>query len=303
MESNNHSSLACDYFDGVLDYINQMLMEEEEDLENRPCMLQDSLALQATEKSFYDALSEDQQLIQHTCVNYCTEKGQKYPQGYEDFSHSVEGETNNKRLASCSEGLDQTQLYDKTLLCSSKNPGFYSDPCCCQSTNDGSIEEQLAYKPLYFQPRMPKRGRPRAGAEQVVANALDLGSLLTQCAQALANYDIRIAHEKLKLIRLHCSPYGEATERMSHYFADALEARLAGTGVELYTASARRTMSAADILKAFQVRGRHVLYNKFTVILNSWTLNPKFTYVSGVCYSMPIQEDVLTYLLTSQLES
>ncbi|KAM3231857.1 hypothetical protein P3L10_017216 [Capsicum annuum] len=80
MESNNHSSLACDYFDGVLNYINNMLiMEEEEDLENRSCMLHDSLALQATEKSFYDALYVDQQLIQHTCVNYCTEKGSKIP--------------------------------------------------------------------------------------------------------------------------------------------------------------------------------------------------------------------------------
>ncbi|KAF3626864.1 Scarecrow-like protein 30 [Capsicum annuum] len=122
MESNNHSSLACDYFDGVLNYINNMLiMEEEEDLENRSCMLHDSLALQATEKSFYDALYVDQQLIQHTCVNYSE------------------------------------------------------------------------------------------------------------------------------------APYGEATERMAHYFADALEARLAGTGIELYAAFAMRTITAADILKAFQV--------------------------------------------------
>ncbi|KAG5603010.1 hypothetical protein H5410_034380 [Solanum commersonii] len=173
-------------------------MEEEEDLENRPCMLQDSLALQATEKSFYDVLSAGQQLIQHTC-------GQKYLGRYEDFSDSVEGPTSSKHLASCSEGLDQTELYDTTLLCSSKNPGFYSDPPCCQNTD------------------------------------------------AMANYDTRIAHDKLKLIRLHCSPYGEATERMAHYFADALEARLAGTGIELYTAFAKRTISAADILKAFQV--------------------------------------------------
>ncbi|KAK6788155.1 hypothetical protein RDI58_016680 [Solanum bulbocastanum] len=69
----------------------------------------------------------------------------------------------------------------------------------------------------------------------------------------MANYDTRIAHDKLKLIRLHCSPYSEATERMAQYFADALEDRLAGTGIELYTAFAKRTISAADILKAFQV--------------------------------------------------
>ncbi|PHT46745.1 Scarecrow-like protein 11 [Capsicum baccatum] len=66
-------------------------------------------------------------------------------------------------------------------------------------------------------------------------------------------YKPLISHEKLKLIRLHRLPYGEATERMAHYFADALEARLAGTGIELYEAFAKRTITAADILKAFQV--------------------------------------------------
>lgn len=68
-------------------------------------MLQDSLALQATEKSFYDALSADQQLIQHTCMNYCTEKGQKYPQRCKDFSDSVQGPTRNKYLASFQKDL------------------------------------------------------------------------------------------------------------------------------------------------------------------------------------------------------
>ncbi|GAV78282.1 GRAS domain-containing protein, partial [Cephalotus follicularis] len=38
----------------VIKYISDMLMEE--DLENKPCMLQESLALQAAEKSFYDVL-------------------------------------------------------------------------------------------------------------------------------------------------------------------------------------------------------------------------------------------------------
>lgn len=46
-----------DYFDGVFKYIHQMLMEDQEDLENRPCMFQDCIALQAAEKSFYDALN------------------------------------------------------------------------------------------------------------------------------------------------------------------------------------------------------------------------------------------------------
>lgn len=49
-----NTSLPIDHFDGVLRYLNQMLMEE--DLEQRLPMYQDSLALDAAERSFYDVL-------------------------------------------------------------------------------------------------------------------------------------------------------------------------------------------------------------------------------------------------------
>ena len=45
-----------DFTDTVLKYINQMLMEE--DMEAKPCMFHDPLALQATEKSLYEVLGE-----------------------------------------------------------------------------------------------------------------------------------------------------------------------------------------------------------------------------------------------------
>lgn len=44
----------CDFSDTVLKYINQMLMEE--DMEDKTCMFQESLDLQAAEKSFHDVL-------------------------------------------------------------------------------------------------------------------------------------------------------------------------------------------------------------------------------------------------------
>lgn len=42
----------------TLQYISETLMEEEEELENRPCMLQDCLALRAAEKSLQDVLEQ-----------------------------------------------------------------------------------------------------------------------------------------------------------------------------------------------------------------------------------------------------
>ncbi|TQD71262.1 hypothetical protein C1H46_043206 [Malus baccata] len=44
----------------ILRYISQMLMEEEEYLENKPCMLHECLALQAAEKSLHDVLVQEQ---------------------------------------------------------------------------------------------------------------------------------------------------------------------------------------------------------------------------------------------------
>ncbi|KAI8028623.1 Scarecrow-like protein 33 [Camellia lanceoleosa] len=46
----------CDFSDVVLKYINQMLMEE--DMEEKTCMFQESAALQAAERSFYEVLAE-----------------------------------------------------------------------------------------------------------------------------------------------------------------------------------------------------------------------------------------------------
>ena len=47
---------AHDFSNAVLKYINDMLMEEE--LENKNCLLEDCVALQAAEKSFYDVLGQ-----------------------------------------------------------------------------------------------------------------------------------------------------------------------------------------------------------------------------------------------------
>lgn len=47
-----------DFSNATLKYINEMLMEEE-DLEDKPCMLQDCLALQAAEKSLYEVIGQN----------------------------------------------------------------------------------------------------------------------------------------------------------------------------------------------------------------------------------------------------
>ncbi|KAL2328767.1 hypothetical protein Fmac_022194 [Flemingia macrophylla] len=54
--SNGEHAESTKHSNPILRYISDILMEEEDDLQRKPCMLHDCLRLQAAEKSFYDAL-------------------------------------------------------------------------------------------------------------------------------------------------------------------------------------------------------------------------------------------------------
>ncbi|KAL6203287.1 hypothetical protein ACLB2K_026987 [Fragaria x ananassa] len=91
-------------------------------------------------------------------------------------------------------------------------------------------------------------GMKRGNKKEVI----DLRRLLISCAEAVAVDDRGTASELLKQIRQHSSPFGDYTQRLAHCFANALEARLAGTGTQLYTTWIHTTlstkrMSGADI--------------------------------------------------------
>lgn len=94
------------------------------------------------------------------------------------------------------------------------------------------------------------RGKKQGGKKRDV---VDLRTLLTLCAQAVAANDQRSTNELLKRIRQHSSPTGDGMQRMAHYFANGLEARIAGSGTQIYTALISRLTSAADILKAYHL--------------------------------------------------
>ena len=91
---------------------------------------------------------------------------------------------------------------------------------------------------------------------------VDLWSLLTQCAQAVASDDQRIATELLKQIRQYSSPFGDGTERLAHYFANGLEARLAGTGTSFYSPVLVNRSTVSEMLKAYVVYVSAVPFRK-----------------------------------------
>ncbi|KAI3439600.1 GRAS domain-containing protein [Psidium guajava] len=109
---------------------------------------------------------------------------------------------------------------------------------------------------------MMQNGKPKALNEGKVRgkkqarrkrDVVDLSTLLTLCAQAVTMDDRASSGELLKQIRRHASPTGDGMERMAHYFATGLEARLAGSGSQIYKALMARPASVVDVLKAYHL--------------------------------------------------
>jgi hypothetical protein len=82
---------------------------------------------------------------------------------------------------------------------------------------------------------------------------VDLETQLLRCAEAVATNDRHNAGKLLEKIKGHSSPTGTTTERLAHYFAKGLEARLAGAGSQLYRLLMTTEHSFAEFVKAYQL--------------------------------------------------
>ncbi|CAO1940234.1 unnamed protein product [Urochloa humidicola] len=85
------------------------------------------------------------------------------------------------------------------------------------------------------------------------SEAVDLRTLLIHCAQAVASDDRLHATLLLNGIKQRSSPRGDATQRLAHCFAEGLEARLAGTGSQVYSSLMSRRTPAVEFHKAYQL--------------------------------------------------
>ncbi|KAK4763777.1 hypothetical protein SAY87_013215 [Trapa incisa] len=157
---------------------------------------------------------------------------------------------NNKHSAVSIEEPEQLEMFDKVLLCMCQGE---KDEQTCHAKDSPEIDpnrkvaEQWPAKGSHGKSGTRKKKNSAAAGEVV-----DLWTLLTQCAQAVAINDQRNSMELIKQIRLHSSPCGDGNQRLAYYVVKGLEARLAGTESPSYSCIARQASSAADILKAYQ---------------------------------------------------
>ncbi|XP_047981830.1 scarecrow-like protein 14 [Salvia hispanica] len=233
-----------DHSDAILKLIGIMLMEEDDDdLENKPCMLHDCLALQATEKSLYDLLNNNSDNDLDSSSDNITDKQKQKKNRYREDDYR-----SNKQLASNLGGEDEAlEMFDKVLLCS------HSD-CTMPKANT----------------KKPGGRRGGGGAKKQLV-VVDLHTLLMQCAQAVATFDTATVTDLLAKIRRHSSPHGDGTQRLAHYFANALEARVAGTASAAYTAFSNR-ISAAVFVRGYHTFIKACPFRKMSNVLANKTI-------------------------------
>ncbi|XP_078179467.1 scarecrow-like protein 9 [Carex rostrata] len=89
------------------------------------------------------------------------------------------------------------------------------------------------------------------GKDQTIEEPVDLRSLLIYCSEAISANDHSLASELICKIRKHSSPNGDWSQRLAYCFVNGLEARLAGTGSEIYHKMLSNKPGIIDILKGY----------------------------------------------------
>lgn len=169
-------------------------------------------------------------------------RGKKNP--YPEDLDSEE-ERNSKQSAVYNEMTVTSEMFDLVLLCN-EGKGEAALRESFQNEANKTVQQDGQSKGSNTG---KSRGRKKGGSKDLV----DLTTLLTLCAQAVAADDWRTANEQLKQIRQHASPTGDGRQRMAHYFANGLEARMAGSGTRIYKAVITKPTSAAIVLKAYHL--------------------------------------------------
>ncbi|KAL8144057.1 hypothetical protein V2J09_017089 [Rumex salicifolius] len=184
---------------------------------------------------------------------------------YRDDEDLEAGRSNKQSAISVEDADELSDMFDKVLLPPHKNEkGCY----ICSETP----KEEHKHILQGLQPQETDLGEIiRYKRKDDKKNVVDLRTLLILGAQAVASDDRRTAAELLKQIRQHSSPLGDGSQRLAHSFANALEARLAGTGSQIYTSLSSKRTTAAQILKAYQLFVSFCPFKKISIMFSNFS--------------------------------
>ncbi|KAB1201813.1 Scarecrow-like protein 14 [Morella rubra] len=179
--------------------------------------------------------------------------GSRGRKNHERKDTDFEDGRSNKQSAVSVDEIELSKMFDDAL----------SALCCKEKQTVANMALQRNE-----QAQAANGGKSRAKKQGKEKDTVDLNSLLILCAQAVSGCDTRTANELLKQIRQHSSPLGDGSQRLAHFFANALEARLAGTGTgtHFYNSIDSSKISAFELLKAYKFHLSACPFKKVSII-------------------------------------
>lgn len=184
---------------------------------------------------------------------------------HEREDSDIEEERRNKQTAISSvEEKELSEMFDNVLLiCVDAN----GNPVQCEPDGHEAAQNGASKGEQNGQTNGLNGGKSRS-RKQGKKETVDLRTLLILCAQAVSSNDFRTASELLKQIWQHSSPTGDGSQRLAHFFASGLEARLAGSGMgnKTFFNSFAQKSTTAEILKCYKVYLSASPFKKFSMM-------------------------------------
>ena len=212
-------------------------------------VIEDLLVESQPARQFRKGVEEASKFLPHqpkiiSTDSHPVSKNRKNP--FEEDRYIEEGRSiKQSAIFSSEEEEVKLEMYDMVLLCNSEKPN--DAVTTLREARQNEVNKNTV------QSKGSNGSKSRGNRKQLKREMVDLRTLLVQCAQCVAADDRNSAGELLKQIRQHSSPTGDGTQRLAHCFADGLEARLAGTGSQIYNALMAKRRSAGAILKAYHL--------------------------------------------------
>ncbi|KAJ3688232.1 hypothetical protein LUZ61_017396 [Rhynchospora tenuis] len=149
-----------------------------------------------------------------------------------------------KQLAVYSDAPDESEISDTVLLLFGP-----------KSTEEVRTIHKILQKEIRDEQNEAKASERsmKEDNNHISKDSVDLSSLLVSCSEAVFTNSRQTAIELMKKIRECSSPTGDSFQRLAYYFIDGLEARLAGSGSEIYRRLVSKYPTLTDILKAYRL--------------------------------------------------
>ncbi|CDY09911.1 BnaC08g45400D [Brassica napus] len=247
----------------LLKYVNQLLMEEETLAESQS-MSYDSLALRQTEEMLQQVITDSQTQSPYITPPYSINSSSSSSSGGPNMlrrfgqpaNESMFGDANSvmqfkRGLEEASKFLPNTDQWIFNQERERNEKGYMSrvrkhhhqldedddearrSKQSAANVDDGKLTEMFD-KVLLLDNQLDPQINDNVSSKALASNkgrdqSVDFRTLLILCAQSITIGDMITSHDLLRQIRNQSSPLGDASQRLAHFFANALEARLQGS--------------------------------------------------------------------------